>query len=654
MTTIITKNGSGAPTAGQLSQGELAVDLTNKELYTKDSGGNVIKVGAQGGSTGTFTDLTATSSFTSPGIDDNATSTAITIDASENVGIGETALNAKLVIKNDANDEYAIRAGNAAGNSGSVAGITKIGLDAGTSGSTHAGAYVGLEQSNVSGYQSDLTFATRRTNADVAPTEAMRIDSAGNVGIGTDAPGEKLSVWGDGTATSLYVYDGTGSTAGRLTADGDEIDVSARGSANSRLTFTTGAGAGSEAMRIDASGNVGIGTDAPSSVLHLSTSNDPQITLTDTGFGASADITGSNGNLRLNSQTATIFDLADSEVMRIASSGNVGIGASAPRGQLHVEGGASGCPDTSGSANDLILEGSGNTGITVQTPNTGKASLFFQDPQSVSAGYVQYDHPSDSLRIGSAGAERMRIDSAGNVGIGGSPTSPLHVFGDAKLEEASPTLTLTDTSDGSSHLIQSVNSALNVQGAGQVRFSTAATERMRLDSTGNLLVGKTASAVAQPGVEIRNTDDVFSSVNNSQNTYHVYDTTAQGFTFYVSATGTINAVNTTITALSDERLKENVRDLDDGLSKVMALQPRKFDWKAGKGRDISGDRGFIAQEFETVFPDMVNSDGLNKDSDGESYKTICANLIPTLVKSIQEQQAMIKTLQAEVAALKGA
>ena len=79
MTTIITKNGSGAPTAGQLSQGELAVDLTNKELYTKDSGGSVIKVGAQGGSTGTFTDLTATSSFTSPGIDDNANATAITI-----------------------------------------------------------------------------------------------------------------------------------------------------------------------------------------------------------------------------------------------------------------------------------------------------------------------------------------------------------------------------------------------------------------------------------------------------------------------------------------------------------------------------------------------------------------------------------------------
>ncbi len=65
MTTIITKNGSGAPSAGQLSQGELAVDLTNKELYSKDSGNNVVKIGSvtSGGSTGTFTDLTATNSL---------------------------------------------------------------------------------------------------------------------------------------------------------------------------------------------------------------------------------------------------------------------------------------------------------------------------------------------------------------------------------------------------------------------------------------------------------------------------------------------------------------------------------------------------------------------------------------------------------------
>ena len=84
------------------------------------------------------------------------------------------------------------------------------------------------------------------------------------------------------------------------------------------------------AITIDSSERVGIGTASPSSILHLSTSNDPKITLTDTGFGASADITGSNGNLRLNSQTATIFDMADSEIARFDSSGRFGIGTSSP------------------------------------------------------------------------------------------------------------------------------------------------------------------------------------------------------------------------------------------------------------------------------------------------------------------------------------
>ena len=101
-TTIITKNGSGAPAVGDLVQGELAVDLTNKTLYSKDSSGNVFKVGdTGGGSSGTFTDLVATDSFTSPGIDDNATSTAITIESKENVGIGYNSPTAKLHVLED-------------------------------------------------------------------------------------------------------------------------------------------------------------------------------------------------------------------------------------------------------------------------------------------------------------------------------------------------------------------------------------------------------------------------------------------------------------------------------------------------------------------------------------------------------------------------
>ena len=131
----------------------------------------------------------------------------------------------------------------------------------------------------------------------------------------------------------------------------------------------------------------------------------------------------------------------------------------------------------------------------------------------------------------------------------------------------------------------------------------------------------------------------------------VFSTTNGTYRFYVGMGGTISAVSTTITSLSDVRVKENIRDLDDGLAKVMQLQPRKFDWKEGKGKDIADDRGFIAQEFEQVFPDMI-SDWRDPAPEGEEpYKAVNANLIPTLVKAIQEQQVLIESLTARIAAL---
>ena len=105
------------------------------------------------------------------------------------------------------------------------------------------------------------------------------------------------------------------------------------------------------AITIDSSENVGIGTSNPSSILHLSAANDPVITLTDTGFGASADITGSNGNLRFNSQTATIFDMADSEVARIDSSGTITSPKFYNTGNTYIDSGYS----------EIHLQGSGTT-----------------------------------------------------------------------------------------------------------------------------------------------------------------------------------------------------------------------------------------------------------------------------------------------------
>jgi hypothetical protein len=134
----------------------------------------------------------------------------------------------------------------------------------------------------------------------------------------------------------------------------------------------------------------------------------------------------------------------------------------------------------------------------------------------------------------------------------------------------------------------------------------------------------------------------------SGNTYHVYrsDGVDNGYKFYVNFGGQINSTFTSITSLSDERLKENIVDLETGLSEVMALKPRRFDWKNSDNKNVAG---FIAQEVETVLPELIG-DFLHDDlADAKSVKM--GDMVPTLVKAIQEQQELIKTLEARITAL---
>ena len=249
MTTIITKNGSGAPTAGQLSEGELAVDLTNKELYTK-SGSTVIKIGSQGGSSGTFTDLTATSSFTSPGIDDNANATAITIDASENVGIGNSTPSYQLTVGNGTD---------------TLETINIVSTDASQS-------RIFFSDASNTG-QGRLTYdhSDDSLHMFTNDTEAMRISSSGNVGIGTNNPTSKMVVEvgnnepasSGNMDTGMVVQSGNGSRAlnmgGSNTGGYNWINsaYANNSSVSANLVLMTGA---QERARIDTSGNLLVGT----------------------------------------------------------------------------------------------------------------------------------------------------------------------------------------------------------------------------------------------------------------------------------------------------------------------------------------------------------------------------------------------------------
>ena len=198
------------------------------------------------------------------------------------------------------------------------------------------------------------------------------------------------------------------------------------------------------------------------------------------------------------------------------------------------------------------------------------------------------------------------------------------------------------------------NTGIYFPAADTIAFAEGGAESARFDSSGNLLVGKTASNGTVVGVEAAGTGEVRSTLSGSSSatsSFELYSTGAGAFRFYVNMAGTIFATSTTISAISDRRFKENIVDLDVGLDALLALKPRKFDWKDGKGRDIKGDRGWIADEFQQVFPDLIDEWKDAPPEGEEPYKAVRPDLIPVLVKAIQELSAELNEAKARIAAL---
>jgi hypothetical protein len=255
------------------------------------------------------------------------------------------------------------------------------------------------------------------------------------------------------------------------------------------------------------------------------------------------------------------------------------------------------------------------------------------------------------------GSTAMTLNSTG-LGVGGSPSYKLDVSGDLAVNGNENYVYLFSNYNVGSNArvrFRAVGAGGGSGYGGDFRISTRAannawnTDVLVVDNSGNLLVGKSSSVATAVGIQFQplgTSYHTLSASTNAEATLLVYSTDAAAYRFYVGLGGTVFATNTTISAISDARLKENVQDLDVGLDAILALKPRKFDWKAGKGKDIKGDRGFIAQEFEQVFPNLID-EWKDPAPEGEApYKSVRQDLIPVLVKAIQELTARVEALEA--------
>ena len=257
-----------------------------------------------------------------------------------------------------------------------------------------------------------LVFMTSADGSD-SPTERLRIDSSGRLLLGTttegyhDADDLTLQSASGYTGITLRAADTAGGAiyfSDATSGNGEYVGQILYSHASNVMTFATNA---SERMRIDSSGEVGIGTTSPDQLLSLqNTSAQCQQSLTAATNGSCAIYFGDTDSvnrskiLHHNTGDYLSFSTAASERMRIDSSGNVGIGTTSPNEKLVVQGNSS------------------VTGALFITSNTSTPS----------AGAFLYRPASNTLALGSNSAERMRIDSSGNVGIGTtSPDTPLTV-----------------------------------------------------------------------------------------------------------------------------------------------------------------------------------------------------------------------------------
>ncbi len=263
---------------------------------------------------------------------------------------------------------------------------------------------------------------------------------------------------------------------------------------------------------------------------------------------------------------------------------------------------------------------------------------------------------ADTVGVATSGTERMRIDSSGNVGIGtSSPDAALTVRSTGangiNLGESlnssivSSRLFFSNATAGqSAALYNNTGSLLFATGA--TPGSSSGTERMRIDSSGNLLVGTTTSTGVSgvgigflPGFSTSGVSMVCRT-GTAANNDNVYFYTTSGLAGYIRTNGT----TTTYASVSDERLKENIANADSAAEKVQQIQVRKFDWKSGDGHV---DYGFIAQELNLVAPQAV-AEGTEEN---DVWAVDSSMLVPLLTKAIQEQQALITTLTDRITAL---
>jgi hypothetical protein len=469
-------------------------------------------------------------------------------------------------------------------------------------------------------------------------TERLRIGSSGAVGIGTSSPRSILDLDG-GSETQLRLQT---TNSGSTTGDGLLISLDSSANAksyiwnyeNAEMIFGT---YNTERMRITSAGNVGIGT-TPSSGVRLDIRSNAAATLGDfrnassTGYGlyvAAGDT---------NSQYAfRAADYQNNALVTITGAGNLLVGKT--------------------STGDYV------TGIEMQPAGAilsyrtgGVASIFGRTDNGEITRFTR--NGSIVGAIGARTSSELYID-LGSTGLTGSstgggallPTSGGTSYTDASVDLGFSSGRFRDLYLSSKVRLQypgnSYYARVEVDSSTNLIFGAGpnGSERAKITSAGNLLVGRTSAGATGNGHSIRGGDSAIFSRDSSGESMIVARNSSTGdiVRFYSGGVdkGSINfdgGSTISYTSGSDQRLKENIVDAPSASNDIDDLQVRSFDWKSNGAHQ---KYGMIAQEMQTVAPEAVWAPADPDEMMGVDY----SKLVPMLVKEIQSLRARVAQLE---------